>query len=220
MSETLDIERIVHEVVRRLRHAGIAGTRVGRSMAMPTESADVLRLSEKVVTLSQLANKLEGKKKLIVTSRAVVTPSAHDELRAQGIALVRNDEKVRSAPSRLLSNIRLMIATEDNNYHSGKWASPQFVRSEYAAARGSLAQLNEIEASLARSDYRTPVGICVTSNPYLVACAANRRTAIRAAAVHDLDGVREVQRTLKANLFVVKSDVDFYLHELIDALIL
>lgn len=219
MSEALDIDRIVHEVVRRLRNAGVHG-RGGGAGTAPVASPGVLRLTDHVVTLSQLANQLDGKNQLLVSQRAVVTPSALDELRSKGVALVRDDGKVqlKTAQPQLL-NVRLMIATEDNNYHAGKWASPCSIRAEYAAARGSLAQLCEIETSLARQDYRKPIGVCVTSNPHLVACEANRRTAIRAAAVSDLDGVREVHKTLDANLFVVKSDVGFHLQELLDAVV-
>jgi hypothetical protein len=84
-----DIDRIVAEVVRRLR-AMTAGS--SSSVAAASE----LRLSERVITLGTLKGRLDGISKVVVIERAVVTPAVKDELKQQKIAWERATTKARS----------------------------------------------------------------------------------------------------------------------------
>lgn len=75
-------ERIVREVLRRLVAMGIG--------VQPLHGeASELVLAERVVTLATLAGRLAGVGRVVVGARAVVTPSARDQLRDSGIELVR-----------------------------------------------------------------------------------------------------------------------------------
>jgi len=74
-----EIERIVQEVIRRLMSAGV--------QIKKTDST--LKLESRVVTLATIEGQLEGIQKLVVLSKAVVTPSVRDELRDKKIELVR-----------------------------------------------------------------------------------------------------------------------------------
>jgi len=178
----------------------------------------LLRLEDNVIAMAQLVNRLDGVRQLVVSERAIVTPAARDELRAKQVTLVREDAQTRSIAIRQRDwDIRLIIGTEDNNYHRGKWAAPPAVGAEYAVARGSLAQLPEIGHCIAQIEFGKPLGVCVTSNPHVVACEANRRPMIRAAVVNDIDEALDARRTLDANLFVVRTDASFNLQELLDA---
>jgi len=99
-----DIDRIVAEVVRRLRAMSAASNDRGReSLAkkdsanhndstrqrLPTPAAE-LQLSDRVITLSALKGRLDGVNKLVVSSRAVVTPAVKDELKQRGITWARS----------------------------------------------------------------------------------------------------------------------------------
>ena len=75
--ETLDIDRIVREIVSRLR------------AEMEVQPVAVLTVDARVITLSELDGKLEGVQQLRVGSRAILTPSVRDELRAKEIEIVR-----------------------------------------------------------------------------------------------------------------------------------
>ncbi|QDU29959.1 hypothetical protein ETAA8_50770 [Anatilimnocola aggregata] len=79
-----DIDRIVAEVVRRLRPL------LAASPAAPVEKSNELKLNDKVVTLRTLHGRLEGISRLIVDQRAVVTPAVKDELRQRGISWERS----------------------------------------------------------------------------------------------------------------------------------
>ena len=73
------LEWIVQEVIRRLRPGDSA----------PTPAANELRLSERVVTLALLKDRLVNVRRVVVPARAVVTPAVVDELKHRQIELVR-----------------------------------------------------------------------------------------------------------------------------------
>jgi hypothetical protein len=106
LTET-DIDRIVAEVVRRLRAILASSSAEGwgrESLAandvtngndanrqrLPTLiPASELKLSDKVITLQLLKGRLEGVTKVIVADRAIITPAVRDELKQRKIELVR-----------------------------------------------------------------------------------------------------------------------------------
>ena len=87
-----DIERIVSEVVRRLRQAGVqvqsqdaAGTSDMPAKAVSTTCT----ISDHVISMASIRGKLENVQQVIVGPRAVVTPAVRDALRERKIALER-----------------------------------------------------------------------------------------------------------------------------------
>jgi hypothetical protein len=74
------LEWIVQEVIRRLRAAD------GHAAPPP---AGELRLSDRVVTLAALQDRLASVRRVVVPARAVVTPAVRDELKQRQIELVR-----------------------------------------------------------------------------------------------------------------------------------
>ena len=73
------LEWIVQEVIRRLRQLD------GNAPASGSE----LRLTERLVTIGTLENRLSNVARVIVQPRAVVTPAVRDELKQRKIELVR-----------------------------------------------------------------------------------------------------------------------------------
>ena len=77
------VEWIVIEVIRRLGLLGVAGDErssspVGGELVVP----------ERVVTLRSIESRLANVKRLVVVSRAVITPAVKDELKRRKIELV------------------------------------------------------------------------------------------------------------------------------------
>lgn len=82
-----DIDRIVAEVVRRLRAlAANSSTPAPSHNAEPNSS---LNLNDNVITLATIKGKLEGVTTVIVSERAIVTPAVKDELRDRKIRCER-----------------------------------------------------------------------------------------------------------------------------------
>ena len=73
------LEWIVQEVIRRLQRTGDAAPAAGGE----------LWLSDRVVTLAALKDRLTNVRRVVVTQRAVVTPAARDELNDRQIELIR-----------------------------------------------------------------------------------------------------------------------------------
>lgn len=88
-----DIDRIVAEVVRRLRALAASST---PASSQKTEANSSLNLNEKVITLATLKGRLDGISTLIVSERAIVTPAVKDELRDRKIRWKRSSIKARS----------------------------------------------------------------------------------------------------------------------------
>lgn len=91
-----EIDRIVAEVVRRLR-----ALMASSSPAAAKVTSSELRLEEKLITLRTLKDRfdgvnLEGISKVIFADRAVITPAVKDELRQRKIAWERATTKARS----------------------------------------------------------------------------------------------------------------------------
>jgi hypothetical protein len=77
------LEWIVQEVIRRLRSLDAEKPAAGGE----------LRLTERVVTMSTLRGRLASARRVIVLSRAIVTPAVRDELKDRQIELVREAPK-------------------------------------------------------------------------------------------------------------------------------
>ena len=87
-----DIERIVSEVVRRLRQAGVDVQSKGDGSSVTTAEEAVsttCTLSEHVISLDSIQGRLENVQQLVVGARAVVTPAVVDALRERNITLQR-----------------------------------------------------------------------------------------------------------------------------------
>lgn len=107
------VEDIVRVVVERLR-TGVAAPAVQvatTKIAEPTVGE--VHLSDRVITLESLKEKLNGAKSIVVHPKAVVTPAVKDILRQQGIRLVRQLPTVASNASRPAP---LLLVTSEAQY--------------------------------------------------------------------------------------------------------
>ena len=77
------IERIVQEVIRRLVERGVV---LGDETNCDTTE---LVLEDKVITLAKLDGRLNEITRMVVGSRAIVTPAVKDELNDRSIELIR-----------------------------------------------------------------------------------------------------------------------------------
>ncbi len=89
MSEpTIDIERVVREVLAELGVAPewLSATVVPPSPNRQSIAADSPRLvvASRVVTMAEIAGRLDSVRRLVVSREAVVTPAVRDELLRRG----------------------------------------------------------------------------------------------------------------------------------------
>lgn len=77
-NKSLDIDRIVREIVERLR------------AELEVQPVATLTLETRVVTMAELKGKLCGVQQLVLKPCAIITPSARDELREKKIEIIRD----------------------------------------------------------------------------------------------------------------------------------
>lgn len=82
-----DVERIVVEVIRRLRAMENPLDPVAHDRNVPV--GHELVLTERVITMRTVEGRLGGVQRLLVPAKAVVTPAVRDELRKHKIELMR-----------------------------------------------------------------------------------------------------------------------------------
>ncbi len=75
------IERIVREVIRRLR--------VESEQAAGTKLSQSLVLSDRLITASSIESIPNGTCEVTIATRAIVTPLARDEAKDRGIRIIR-----------------------------------------------------------------------------------------------------------------------------------
>jgi len=196
MAESAEqVDRIVREVLSRLdRRSG------GATSADMTASHGEIVITEKVVSAATLIDRLAGVKRVLVSPRAVVTPSARDLLRDKNITLVRAlkpslgrgaEKLILYATSGRLDIDSLISALRQR----GIEIEPR-VSAELAQAVVGLA------GDLGESGTR---GVLLTGEIVAALCLANRRRGVRAAAVANRGDVNEAIRSVGANLLVIDS---------------
>ncbi|MEX0792089.1 MAG: hypothetical protein WD045_03075 [Pirellulaceae bacterium] len=203
-----DIEHIVSLVVDRLigpdtTHAP-TGQPIPQKFAAPPKhtrptttqpknnnhSAADLVLSERLITLETLRNRLKGIQSVQVASGAIVTPAVRDELKDRGVALVVADNAPTASP---LSKLAVLACGEPGDLSA--WSQLVSVEREAEPHRAVSRAVN-----LTR---QTGLAILLCQDAAASACLANRNSGIRALAAPATSGLESAMRAIGANLVIV-----------------
>jgi hypothetical protein len=203
-----NVEWIVAEVLRRLEKLADApaATQPPPTASLPPVSppkpnnhrnATDLVVEGRVVSLATIGDRLPGKKRLVVSAVAVVTPSVRDELRKRGVQLQRTGDAVSTA----LPTISLLVVVSSSTPAAERLASQASQLGcesvECSDLQAAAAQFSE---QLGRTD---STGIWLSEEPLVAACLANRDCQIRASVANDLTQVQAARSALGTNLVVV-----------------
>jgi hypothetical protein len=157
---------------------------------------------QRVISLATLKGRLDGSRCVRIPRGAVVTPSAHDELRRRGIRiqyLPTAGERAAAATTELLV---------------GTWHPSHCPRSFLEAMRAGGQQVTRVELSdsplpmtrlLDQLDTGSNrLGVLLTDKPSLALCLTNRPPRVRAAWGLDPRSIAEAVSSLAANLLIVE----------------
>jgi ribose 5-phosphate isomerase RpiB len=187
------VDKIVREVLSRLSgkpEAKVVG---------PSSPVKELATEETVVTVATLSGKLAGIRRLVVSPRAVVTPSACDLLKENNVTLVRSLRTAKSAV------IRIALAVVET-----KFDASEIVRS-LQQHRAEVDQLALTEIGSATKKLAEEVseggrlGVLISPAAAKALCIANRHCGVRAAQASSRGEVSEIIKAIGANLLVVDS---------------
>lgn len=204
----VEIERIVREVVRRLRDVQPPGQPDGcatspASPNTPSESRSEPEIRQRVISLATLKGRVDGSRCVRIPRGAIVTPSAQDELRDRGIRI-----------EFLTPTIAGESRTETTEVLLATWQTSHCPRA-FLDAIGVDGQqvtrldLNDgprtlVDAIADRGPGTKRLGILLTDKPSLALCLANRPPCVRAAWGLDSRSVTEAVGSLAANLLVLE----------------
>ena len=135
--------------------------------------------------------------RVVVSARAVVTPSARDLLKENNVSLVRTLKSVAAA------GLELVLATLDSRFDSDG-----LVRS--LQKRGVVVQqvkladgVHAIDSVSREIIERVKIGVVLTSRVATAICVANRHRGVRAAAANNRGEIENAIREIGVNLVVI-----------------
>ncbi len=185
MTPTADIERMVREVIAELtaspqaaaaetpREAASAPERV----VCPAKAEGELSLDARLITLAEVAGRLEGVRRIVVSPQAIVTPSVRDELRRRNVALARTSPNGRPTAGQL----RLQFVVACKRFDPAPLV-------DALAAEGVAAEQHRMDCLIAATDRLAAEAI----KPNTLAALASRRAAAALCLANRHPGVRAV----------------------------
>lgn len=202
-----EIDRIVREVIRRLRDGagGPNAVEMNRgqtesataTVSTPPQSPGDLRVEDRVVSLAAVDGRLEGMRRLITRRDAVITPSVRDEIRERGIELVRGGGSETDSIASPRS--ALAVVGEASSQLIGALV-PLFDRVDRFVDGDLVTAIQRLARGL--RDHGG-VGVLVTTQPAAAQHLAGRVEAVRLTLAVDERTVREATEMIGANLLVV-----------------
>lgn len=194
---------VIDEIVRRVMehlHAAPASTRVAGSPVSPSNpsASHGVTLSQPVITEDILSERVNGSKQVVISAKAILTPSARDFVRSRGIEIVRDANKAKRVSAGRWQVLAVAAASAsavvEQIRTAGANCEQKLCGSTQEAATQAVSAICRGEAD----------GVIVlTPEPEMAACLANRNERIRAASVSDVNQAARVRDQVKANVYTI-----------------
>jgi len=205
------VERIAGEVLARLT-AATPTTAIPTTAKTRSAGGPVVRLAGRVIAMSDLKQLPKGAREIQVSTTALITPAARDELRERGVRIVRGEQTSTTRATERSSTSLVIGTVEAATVEAAKVKSATAIDQ---AVSGLRRQKNEIE-QLPRLPLAEQIdalvdqvvrggrrGVLVTSEVAAALCLANRHGGVRAVLGTTRQNVRRDVERLAANLLVV-----------------
>jgi hypothetical protein len=223
---SVDIERIVQEVLRELRQAGATGlpsspaagagaagsATTGATAGLPSSAVGArpdkpsaaaqpgqLTVSGRVVTLSALDGRLAGVHQVVVSPQAIVTPAVRDELRRRNVALrfAATPAPGAASPATLLALVVHRDAGDAAPLVAALSGEPVVVRQENLDCVIAASQRLAGVAAAGNG-----LGLLLTRYTSAAICLANRLQGVRAVLATDVAPTAAAAAAIGANVLV------------------
>jgi hypothetical protein len=197
---TGQIERIVQEVMRRLRASGSTSSGVASSATSDAgKSGGELRIDRRLISLSYLEGRLDGVRNVRIPAGAVVTPSARDLLAERGVRLATAAACQPCATTAAESVIAVVDAAVCID-QLAKELEREGLATTRMGAKGLLEAVREMTEVLRGGRSR---GVLVTARAAAAVCLANRQRGLRAVEACGEAVDEHRWQSVGANLLVV-----------------
>ncbi|MGE3314620.1 MAG: hypothetical protein AB7O26_05840 [Planctomycetaceae bacterium] len=188
------LERIVSGILGELR--GTA-TSEAPEIAPAPKTPDATVLTDKVITAELLEKERGRGGRIVIGSKAIITPSARDYVKQNRIELSRETTGRATKVESPSAKWKLIVVSGPKNLNT--------LLDETAWSRElagcDVEAVDRAVSSICRAD---AAGVVVlTSKPETVACRANRNSKVRGAAVENISKLRKVRTEMGANLLCI-----------------
>ncbi|WP_417384684.1 hypothetical protein [Gimesia sp.] len=193
-------EELVNQVVANVLSTLSRQGQVAQHTGTASSDASVV-LTDKVITADLLAAKVKGQTAVGIAAGAILTPTAKDYLRQNQISVHRTSTS--AASTKQGAKWRAIVLSHSPAVENALTDLEQQTGSRWSLELStSLADsVQDAISSLCRAD---AAGVVLfASMAEKAACLANRNQKIRAAAVQDVNHLREVISQLGPNLICV-----------------
>jgi hypothetical protein len=199
---SLDIERVVREVLAELKLATAPAAAVAKEAApapAPADNGGELSIAAQLVTMTDVSGRLGGIRRVVVTPHAIVTPAVRDELMRKNVALAR----VATSTRRAAGSLRLVLVVANKRFDPASLVESvgqDGVAVEQHRMDCLMAATDLLAAELAGPD---TLGALVSSHAAAALCLANRHAAIRGVLGTDAHSAATATADVGANLLVI-----------------
>lgn len=185
------IDKVVAEVLAQIR---------GRMGSAPRTNSNgqAVELADRVITAELLKEKIPNGGALRITAKAILTPSARDEIKAKGISIQRDTGvskgKLTSAKGVIVAShlpgVVQDLINDVKKHSSANW------RVEMESGVSQVVE--RIQSVICRGE--SPQVLAFVKTPHEAACLVNRNAQCRAAVVRTDADVRIVRSEMAANV--------------------
>lgn len=199
------VRRLVEEVLRRIAAGQPAATAATPAAAPPAPVAPAvvtaaITVADAVITLAHIERLPAGSRRVVVSARAVITPSARDRAREAGIAIERAGSGGAATP--VVAQPFVIAHAECRGDVAGRAAA--ITRAVPQAQLLPATGLADVVSALALHASRDAArGVLITSRPALAMIVANRSASLRAVTGRDAASLAAAAADCGANLLVV-----------------
>ena len=182
-----EIDRIVREVLAEL---GTAAT------ACAENTVGRLVLSGRVISMSDISDRIDGIRQVVVPPGAVVTPSVRDELRRGNITLAFEANSARSSQ-------RLVVVTAGGRFDPASLLDSLRNDGIDVAPHTSNCLIESTELLAREMNKPNTLGLLLSTHPAAAICLANRHRGVRAVTGSDAAMVAAATDDIGANLLIL-----------------
>ena len=175
---------------------GPSPSKVAPSSAAPPTS-EPIHLTDRVITASLLAEKLNGTKSVRFSPKAVLTPTARDYLKANLVQWAYATKAATDKKSPGTGRFAALVVRSTPAVERVLADLLPDARTELLACPDDAAKLAVAEIS--RGGFAG--ALLLTEQTHRAACLSNRHESVKAVAVRDASDVAAVRRQLRANVW-------------------
>jgi hypothetical protein len=200
--DAVAVQALVAEVIRRIRAAAPAAAVALAPKAAATSapaSPGAVSVPGRVITLSQLERLPAGTRAVVVDAKAVVTPSARDYARDEGLTVMRGGAAATAAAPARPFVVAQAACRGDASARAAAIARA-LPSAQQLPASGLADVITALAAHASRDGAR---GILLTGRPAVALVLANRSASLRAVSARDAAGLAAAAADVAANLLVV-----------------